>query len=130
MKIYGDLNSGNCLKLKYAADHLRLDYQWIAVDISRGETRSSEYLRINPFGQVPAVKFEDGRCLGQSNAILRHLVAERFSIADICLLPYTRLAAEGGFSLDARPRVREWIKRCEQQLGLPSAVDPAGGDAG
>ena len=29
MKIYGDLGSGNCLKVKYTADHLRLPYTWV-----------------------------------------------------------------------------------------------------
>jgi glutathione S-transferase len=30
MKIYGDLNSGNCLKVKVTADLLGLKYEWIA----------------------------------------------------------------------------------------------------
>ena len=32
MKIYGDSNSGNCLKVKWVCDKLALPYDWIAVD--------------------------------------------------------------------------------------------------
>jgi glutathione S-transferase len=44
------------------------------------------------------------------------LVGERLSIADIALLPYTRLAHEGGFDLASRPGIRDWIGRCEAEL--------------
>ena len=29
MKVYGDLASGNCLKVKYTADFLGIPYDWI-----------------------------------------------------------------------------------------------------
>ena len=73
MKIYGDLQSGNCLKVKYTADWLKLDYQWIPVDILQGESQSDAFLTINPAGQVPAIVLDDGRSLAQSNAIIRYL---------------------------------------------------------
>jgi glutathione S-transferase len=76
MKIYGDLQSGNCLKVTYTADHLGLNYTWIAVDITKGESRTADYLRLNPQGQVPAIELEDGRSLGQSNAIIRYLARD------------------------------------------------------
>ena len=43
---------------------------------------------------------------------------ENITIADIALLAYTRLAGEGGFDLASRPKVRMWIGRCEEILGL------------
>jgi glutathione S-transferase len=73
MRIYGDLGSGNCLKVKYTVDYLRLPYDWIAVDIMKGESRTPAYLAKFPQGQVPAVELPDGRCLAQSNAIVRYL---------------------------------------------------------
>jgi glutathione S-transferase len=45
-----------------------------------------------------------------------YLVGNSFTIADIALLAYTRVAHEGGFDLSARPNVRAWIGRCEQKL--------------
>lgn len=73
MKIYGDTNSGNCLKVKWVCDHLGLAYSWIPVDILRQESRTPPFLKLNSAGQVPVVEFEDGHSLAQSNAIIRYL---------------------------------------------------------
>ena len=73
MKIYGDSISGNCLKVKWVADSLGLSYDWIETDILVGQSRTPEYLAMNPAGQVPAVILDDGRPLAQSNAIILHL---------------------------------------------------------
>ena len=73
MKVYGDTNSGNCLKVKWVCDHLALPYTWIAVDTLKGETRTAEFLKLNGAGQVPTVELDDGRTLAQSNAIIRYL---------------------------------------------------------
>jgi len=54
-------------------DALGLDYQWVEVDIMAGGSRTTEFLLLNPFGQVPTLVLEDGRALAQSNAILLHL---------------------------------------------------------
>jgi glutathione S-transferase len=192
MKIYGDLNSGNCLKVKWVCDRLRIPYQWIAVDMLQGETRTPAFLKLNAAGQVPVVVFDDGRALAQSNAIVRYLargsdlipadgflaakmdewlfweqyshepyiavcrflmvylgksasdldpdkvkrghaaltrmeeqlstsrflVGEAFTLADIALLAYTRVAYEGDFDLAGYGAVRRWIGDCENALGL------------
>ena len=73
MRIYGDINSGNCLKVKWVCDRLALPYSWIAIDTLKSETRTSEFLKLNYAGQVPAVELADGRTLAQSNAIIRYL---------------------------------------------------------
>ena len=73
MKIYGDSISGNCLKVKWVADSLGLSYDWIETDVLTGQSRTPEYLAMNPAGQVPAVVLDDGRPLAQSNAIILHL---------------------------------------------------------
>jgi len=75
MKIYGDSNSGNCLKVKWACDYLRKPYEWVAVDTMKGETRTSAFLKLNGAGQVPVLELDDGRALAQSNAIIRYLAA-------------------------------------------------------
>ncbi|NOJ42278.1 glutathione S-transferase family protein [Bradyrhizobium australiense] len=73
MKVYGDTNSGNCLKVKWVCDQLALPYTWIAVDTLKGETRTAEFLKLNGAGQVPTIELDDGRTLAQSNAIIRYL---------------------------------------------------------
>jgi len=194
LKIYGDLGSGNCLKVKWTCDYLQIPYEWIDVDIMDGGSRTPAFLAMNPFGQVPTVLLDDGRALSQSNAIMSYLAngsplypadayvrsqvnailfweqnsheffvagcrfhmvylghskdsraplrveqgeqaldqmnsllsgaewfaGEDFTIADIALVAYTRLAHEGGFDLTTRPNVRDWIKRCEERLNLPA----------
>ncbi|GJE15541.1 glutathione S-transferase family protein [Methylobacterium marchantiae] len=86
MRIYGDLVSGNCLKVKIVADYLGLAYDWMPVDILKGESRTPDYLSRFPAGQVPAVEFEDGRCLTQSNAIIRYLARESVLIPEEAFL--------------------------------------------
>ena len=76
LKIHGDLNSGNCLKVKWVCDYLARPYQWIAVDTMKGESRTPEFLALNGAGQVPVVVLDDGRALAQSNAIIRYLARD------------------------------------------------------
>jgi glutathione S-transferase len=73
MRIFGDSISGNCLKVKWTADYLGLAYDWIETDVLRSETRTPQFLALNPAGQVPTVILDDGRPLAQSNAIILHL---------------------------------------------------------
>ena len=73
MTLYGDRRSGNCLKVKWTADRLGLDYNWVDIDVISGQTRTEEFLAINPAGQVPCLVRADGRVLAQSNAIILHL---------------------------------------------------------
>ena len=73
MKIYGDSISGNCLKVKWVADLLGRRYDWIETDVVKAETRTPQFLAMNPAGQVPLVILDDGRPLAQSNAIILHL---------------------------------------------------------
>jgi glutathione S-transferase len=94
LTIFGDVQSGNCLKVKYLADHLGIAYEWVDVDIMKGESRTAAFLAMNPQGQVPLVRLGDGTCLAQSNAILCYLAR------GTPLLPDAPLA---------RARVDEWL---------------------
>lgn len=96
LKIYGDKRSGNCLKVKWTAEHLGVDYEWIDVDVLSGTTRTEEFLALNPSGQVPTVILPDGRTLSQSNAIIIYLAG----LNDSALLPS---------DLYARAKVNEWL---------------------
>ena len=70
LTFFGDVRSGNCLKVKWLLDWLGRDYRWVETDVTSGVTRSAEFLARNPAGQVPMVVLDDGRALAQSNAIL------------------------------------------------------------
>lgn len=71
--LYGSSSSGNSLKPKWVADKLGIRFRWIEVNTFNGETRTPEFLKLNPAGQAPVVVFADGRVLAQSNAIMLHL---------------------------------------------------------
>ena len=73
MTIYGDSISGNCLKVKFVAEALGLPFDWVEVSVLNKETRTPEFLAMNPAGQVPVVRFADNNVLAQSNAIILHL---------------------------------------------------------
>jgi len=70
MIVYGDSISGNCLKVKFVADRLGIPYDWVETSVLAKETRTPEFLALNPAGQVPTVAWPDGRVLAQSNAIM------------------------------------------------------------
>lgn len=73
LRIYGDSISGNCLKVKWVADFLGIPYVWTETSVVNAETRTPDFLSLNPAGQVPLIILEDGRPLAQSNAIILHL---------------------------------------------------------
>src|SRR5262245_46754344 len=51
--LYGSSDSGNCLKGKWVAERLGVPIKWIEINTFSGETRTPEFLAINPAGQVP-----------------------------------------------------------------------------
>lgn len=73
MKVYGDIQSGNCYKVKLLASMLGIEHEWVHVDILTGETNSNDFLSKNPNGKIPTVELDDGRYLSESNAILNYL---------------------------------------------------------
>jgi len=199
IKLYGSSDSGNAMKPRWVMERLGIPFEWIETNAFNGETRTPEFLKLNPAGQVPTVVLEDGRTLAQSNAIMLHLaegsdliprdpyqrakmlewmfweqnsheiyVAVRIArlfyvkmreeeldpalltrgkaalarmdqqlaetpylvgavltLADICLLAYTRKAELGGFDLASYPSVQAWIARMESELNLPAFPHPA-----
>ncbi|MEM7564166.1 MAG: glutathione S-transferase N-terminal domain-containing protein, partial [Pseudomonadota bacterium] len=65
-------------------EELGVEYQLSVVDLENSEETSSNYLSVNPRGQVPALMLDDGTIMTESAAILLHL-AERHPEA--ALLP-------------------------------------------
>lgn len=71
--IYGDSMSGNCYKIKLLCSLLQIEHQWIEVNIMAGETRSSEFLAMNPNAKIPLLVTEQKQVIAESNAILYYL---------------------------------------------------------
>jgi glutathione S-transferase len=73
--LYGHPLSGNSYKVRLLLELLSLDYQWVQVDLLKGEHKAPPYLAINPFGQVPALV--DGETtLADAQAILVYLARQ------------------------------------------------------
>jgi glutathione S-transferase len=73
LTIHGMAASGNCYKLQLLLAQLGRDYRWVEVDSTRGQTRTPQFLALNPNGKVPLLVLDDGRTLAESNAILCYL---------------------------------------------------------
>jgi glutathione S-transferase len=73
LKVYGDVWSGNCYKVKLVLTRLQLPFEWVPVDIMKGESRTPGFLAKNPNGRVPLLELDDGTTLAESNAILWYL---------------------------------------------------------
>ena len=68
--------SGNGFKVRLLLSHLEMPHERIERDILKGETRTAEFLAINPNGRIPVLEFDDGRVLAESNAILYYLAQD------------------------------------------------------
>ncbi len=77
IKLYGHELSGNSYKVRLFLELLQIEYQWIKVDLMKGEHKSPEYLAINPFGQVPLLIDGDTK-LADAQGILVYL-ARKYS---------------------------------------------------
>lgn len=73
MRVYGDLISGNCYKVKLVMNLLNIAHAWIHTDILSGDTHTTSFKLKNPNGKIPLLELDDGRCLSESNAIINYL---------------------------------------------------------
>lgn len=75
MKIYADIQSGNCYKIKLLTSFLAIEHEWINIDILAKETLTESFLKKNPNGKIPLLELNDGRFISESNAILHYLAS-------------------------------------------------------
>jgi len=92
--LYSMQDSGNCYKLRLAMAQLDVRFQIRDVDILKGESRSIDFLKINPNGKVPTLVLPDGRPITESDAALFYLAEG------------SKLLPEGRF---ARAEVLQWM---------------------
>lgn len=71
-KLYSFQGSGNCYKIELLLNQLGLEYESVDVDILKGESRTEDFLKINPNGRVPVLQVGK-RYLPESNAAIWYL---------------------------------------------------------
>ena len=94
MRLYAMTGSGNCWKAASLMQQLAIPFEWIELDILRGDSRTPEFLARNPNGKVPLLEIRPGQYLAESNAMLCYLAE------GTPLLPDERYA---------RAKVLEWL---------------------
>jgi glutathione S-transferase len=84
------LPSQNGWKVRVLLGLLGIEYRTQPVAIFSGESRTDEFLGLNPAGAIPVIELEGGRALAESNAILCYLAEgtrllpdERFQCAKV-----------------------------------------------
>ncbi len=94
LTLHEDPRSGNCYKIKLTAAVLGVPLRVQVYDITKGETRTPEFLaRINANGRIPVLQIEEGgetRFLPESHAACWYLAqgsqlipSDRFAQADM-----------------------------------------------
>ncbi|MGB3310238.1 MAG: glutathione S-transferase family protein [Nodosilinea sp.] len=72
-RLYDYPPSGNGYKVRLLLSQLSIPFEYIELDILKGETRTPEFLAKNPSGHIPLLELEPGHYLAESNAILFYL---------------------------------------------------------
>ena len=94
LTLYDYLPSQNAWKVRQILHHLAIPHAVVQVPIFDGAGQSPDYRAVNPTGRVPGLRLDDGRTLGESNAILAYLAD------DTPYLPSDRYA---------RAKVHQWL---------------------
>jgi glutathione S-transferase len=69
IRLYNSMVSGNCYKVRLLLAHLGIPYERVELDVVDRSNRSDVLGGKNPALRVPTIELEDGRTLGESNAI-------------------------------------------------------------
>ena len=70
LTLYGNLESGNVYKVRLILTLTGVKHRRVEVNQVAGDPRSPAYRAMAPIGKVPAVKFDDGRVMMESGALL------------------------------------------------------------
>ena len=117
--VYGDIKSGNCYKIALLFSQLNIEHRWQEVLVVNGETRTEEFLSLNPAGQIPVVVLDNEEVLTQSNAILNYF-AQGTSLLPADALELARVQEwqfYEQYNHEPTIAVRRYIKKF---LGLPA----------
>lgn len=109
VKLYRSVISGHSHRAELFLSLLGVPYTAIDVDLRAGQQRSRDFLKLNPFGQVPVID-DNGTVVVDSNAILTYLALK---YGDEGWLPRDPLGAA---------QVQRWLTVAAGQIAFGPAV--------
>ena len=72
IRLFRNPKSGHCHRVELMLALLDIPYETVDLDMANGAHKATDFLKISPFGQVPAIE-DNGVFLSDSNAILVYL---------------------------------------------------------
>jgi glutathione S-transferase len=109
MKLYHHPLSGHSHRARLFLSLLGVPHDLVEVDLAKGAHKSPDYLRINPFGQVPALD-DEGTIVTDSNAIMVYLARK---LGKTEWLPNSPLA---------EARIQKWLSVAAGQIAYGPAA--------
>ena len=82
VKVYGDPVATCTQRILILLEELSLKYDFALVDLMKGEQKNEEFLKLQPFGKVPVLEY-DNRVLFESRSILRYVSKNNQEIKDL-----------------------------------------------
>jgi len=82
VNVYGDVKATCTQRVLILLEELNLKYEVKSVDLGKGEQRGEEFMKLQPFGKVPAVEYDE-RILFESRSILRYIAKNNNDIEDL-----------------------------------------------
>ena len=79
--LYDYLPSGNGYKVRLVCKYLKIPYRLVQMDITRGATRTLEFLAKNPNGRIPLLEIPGRGYLSESHAIISFLAGDAWQRA-------------------------------------------------
>ncbi|KAI9573211.1 glutathione S-transferase [Boletus coccyginus] len=73
LKLYGYSRSACTRLVALICNEKEIPYELVTLDLSKGDHKTAEFLKIQPFGQIPYID-DDGFTLYESRAIVRYLI--------------------------------------------------------
>jgi glutathione S-transferase len=101
-KLYGFFTQ-NSMKTLYVLEELGSDFEFVFVNLGKGDQRSESFARLTPVGKVPLLE-HDGESIFESGAICRYVA----NVTDSPLYPADKLQ---------RAKVDQWMDFFSCHLG-------------
>jgi glutathione S-transferase len=76
LKLYDFKSSPNCQRVKVVLEEKKLPYEIVNIDLRAGAQKTPAYLKINPYGKVPAIV--DGDTVLYESCIINEYLDEKY----------------------------------------------------